>query len=302
MRQLRIFSAVAEERSFSRAAKRLYLTQPAVSIQVRQLEERVGMPLLDRSGRDIRLTEAGAELLVHCRAIERQLDEAQRMLDDLRGLRRGRIHLTMAATANYFAPQMIVPFHRRYPEARITIEVANRAGLIAALEENRSDMVIMGRPPEGLAVEQTIFCDNPLVAIAAPDHPLAGQGEEIPLERLLEEPFIMREADSGTRIAIQRFLDRHGLQPEVVMEMNRTEAVKQTVMAGLGVGIVSLHTLDMELRLRRLAVLPVAGFPIMRHWYLVHREGKRLAAMARAFKEFVLSEGAALLSLPRMEG
>ncbi len=299
-KQLYLFSVVAEERSFSRAAKRLFLTQPAVSIQIKRLEQQVGMALFDRSGREITLTEAGEELLLHSRIIQQQMDEAERMLEDLRGLRRGRIRLTMAATANYFAPQMIAAFHKQYPEARITLEVANRAGLIQALEENRSDMVIMGRPPEGLEVDREVFCDNPLVVIAAPGHPLAGC-REIPLERLLAEPFIMREEDSGTRIAIQRFLDGHGLRPSVVMEMNRTEAIKQAVMAELGIGIVSLHTLEMELLLNRLVVLSVEDFPIMRHWYLVHRSGKRLAAMPQAFKTFVLEQGRALLRLPAWE-
>ena len=255
------------------------------------------MPLFDRSGREVTLTQAGEELLLHTRLIHQQIDEAERMMADLRGLKQGKITLTMAATANYFAPQMIAAFHASYPDARITLEVANRAGLIAALEENRSDMVIMGRPPEGMEVEKQSFCENPLVVIAAPTHPLAN-AEEISLQRLSEEPFIIREEGSGTRIAIQRFLDTHGLAPNVVMEMNRTEAIKQAVMAELGVGIVSLHTLDMELQLRRLSVLRVVDFPILRHWYLVHRKGKRLAAMPQAFKEFVLQQGGALLRLP----
>jgi len=243
------------------------------------------------------LTQAGEELLLHSRLIAQQIDEADRMLADLRGLKRGNVKLTMAATANYFAPQMIAGFHQFYPDARITLEVANREGLIAALDENSSDMVIMGRPPPSLEVDKEAFCDNPLVVIASPNHPLASQ-QEITLQRLVEEPFIMREEGSGTRIAIQRFLDGHALVPIVAMEMNRTEAIKQAVMAELGVGIVSLHTLDMELQLRRLVVLSVVHFPILRHWYLVHRSGKRLAAMPQAFKSFVLERGGALLNLP----
>jgi len=291
---------IAEERSFSRAAKRLFLTQPAVSIQIKRLEHQVQMPLFDRSGRQVSLTHAGEELLLHSRLIQQQIDEADRMLTDLRGLKRGSVTLTMAATANYFAPQMIAGFHTFYPDARITLEVSNRAGLIAALDEDHSDMVIMGRPPAALDVDKEPFCNNPLVVIASPNHALAQQ-RSIPLCRLAEEPFIMREEGSGTRIAIQHFLDEHGLAPNVVMEMNRTEAIKQAVMAELGVGIVSLHTLDMELQLRRLVVLPVADFPILRHWYLVHRSGKRLSVMPQAFKDFVLQQGGALLRLPDWE-
>ncbi|MDX8414046.1 MAG: LysR family transcriptional regulator [Mariprofundales bacterium] len=300
LKQLHVFSVIAEERSFSRAAKRLFLTQPAVSIQIKRLEHQVQMPLFDRSGRQVSLTHAGEELLLHSRLIQQQIDEADRMLADLRGLKRGAVTLTMAATANYFAPQMIAGFHTFYPDARITLEVSNREGLIAALDEDHSDMVIMGRPPAALDVDIEPFCDNPLVVIASPNHALAQQ-RSILLCRLIEEPFIMREVGSGTRIAIQHFLDKHGLAPNIVMEMNRTEAIKQAVMAELGVGIVSLHTLDMELQLRRLVVLPVVDFPILRHWYLVHRSGKRLSSMPQAFKDFVLRQGGALLQLPDWE-
>lgn len=258
------------------------------------------MPLFDRSGRQVSLTHAGEELLLHSRLIQQQIDEADRMLADLRGLKRGSVTLTMAATANYFAPQMIAGFHTFYPDARITLEVSNRAGLIAALDEDHSDMVIMGRPPPSMDVDKEPFCDNPLVVIASPNHRLAQQ-RSIPLQRLAEESFIMREEGSGTRIAIQHFLDGHGLVPKVAMEMNRTEAIKQAVMAELGVGIVSLHTLDMELQLRRLVVLHIVGFPVLRHWYLVHRSGKRLSAMPQAFKRFVLQQGGALLKLPSWE-
>jgi len=291
---------IAEEHSFSRAAKRLFLTQPAVSIQIKRLEHQVKMPLFDRSGRQVALTHAGEELLLHSRLIQQQIDEADRMLADLRGLKRGCVTLTMAATANYFAPQLIAGFHTVYPDARITLEVANRAGLIAALDENHSDMVIMGRPPASMDVEKEPFCNNPLVVIASPHHPLAQQ-RAISLHRLAKEPFIMREEGSGTRIAIQSFLDDHSLMPNIVMEMNRTEAIKQAVMAELGVGIVSLHTLDMELQLRRLVVLHIVDFPILRHWYLVHRSGKRLSAMPQAFKQFVLQQAGALLKLPDWE-
>jgi len=300
LRQLQIFEVVAEEKSFSRAAKRLFLTQPAVSIQIKRIEEMVELPLFDRLGKQAILTQAGEELLLHSRIIHQQINEARRMLADLHDLKRGNITLTMAATANYFAPQIIAGFHKQFPNARITLEVANRAGLITALEENRSDMVIMGRPPDGLAVDLEPFCENPLVVIAAPSHPLAAK-RAIPLQRLVQEPFIMREADSGTRIAIQRFMDSHGAQPNVIMEMNRTEAIKQAVMAELGVGVVSLHTLDMELQLRRLVVLDVVDFPIMRHWYLVHHSGKRLAGMPQAFKHFVLEQTHNLLTLPQWE-
>ena len=295
LKQLRIFEAVAEHRNYTQAAKSLFLTQPAVSMQIRQLEEEAGMALFERSGKEVRLTDAGLELLHHARLIHQQLEEAQQAMAEMRGLKRGRLRLTMASTANYFAPRLLAGFCRRHPGVRISLDVANRDGLIQALENNTSDIVIMGKPPERLPVRAEIFLDNPLVVIAPQGHPLAGR-RRIPLSELARHPFIVRERGSGTRAAVERFLARHDVERPTGMEMNSSEAIKQAVQAGLGLGVVSLHTLEMELALQRLVVLDVEDFPIMRHWRMVYRRDKRFSAVAQAFHDFVRDEAGALLS------
>ena len=295
LKQLRIFEAVAEHRNYTQAAKSLFLTQPAVSMQIRQLEEEAGMALFERSGKEVRLTDAGLELLHHARLIHQQLEEAQQAMAEMRGLKRGRLRLTMASTANYFAPRLLAGFCRRHPGVRISLDVANRDGLIQALENNTSDIVIMGKPPERLPVRAEIFLDNPLVVIAPPGHPLTGR-RRIPLSELARHPFIVRERGSGTRAAVERFLARHDVERPTGMEMNSSEAIKQAVQAGLGLGVVSLHTLEMELALQRLVVLDVEDFPIMRHWRMVYRRDKRFSAVAQAFHDFVRDEAGALLS------
>ncbi len=300
LRQLKIFETLAGTKNHTLAAKALFMTQPAVSMQIKQMEEMVGMPLFERIGKQVHLTEAGRELLHYSKSISQQLSEAEAMLEELKGLERGTLHLTMASTANYFAPQLIAAFTHKYPSIKISLDVTNRAGLLQALDENRTDMAIMGRPPAGHDLVGIPFMDNPLVIIAPPSHPLAGH-KLIKLAELAQEPFIVREGESGTRIAAERFFAEHGIQLITGMEMNRSEAIKQAVMAELGLGIVSLHTIEMELALKRLSVLRVEDFPIMRQWHIVHRKGKRFTAIPEAFKQFVLENAQELVSPPTLE-
>ncbi len=297
LKQLKIFESVAKHQSYTHASKALFLTQPAVSMQIKQLENLIGLPLFERLGKQIKLTDAGHELLQYAESIRQQLDEAQLVMQELKGLKRGKLHLTMASTANYFAPQIIAAFKHEFPAVDITLDVSNRAGLVYAVEHNLTDMAIMGQPPKGHHLTGIPFMDNPLVVIASPSHNLVQQ-KAIPLNTLANEPFIVREPDSGTRIAVERFFARHQLNLIAGMEMNRSEAIKQAVMAELGLGIVSLHTIEMELALKRLAVLDVEDFPIMRQWHIVHRTGKRFAAIPEAFKDFVLEHGEDLLNIP----
>ncbi|HKJ83834.1 MAG TPA: LysR substrate-binding domain-containing protein [Mariprofundaceae bacterium] len=286
LRQLTVFEAVVRHMNYSRAAQELHLSQPAASMQVKQLEENIGLPLFEQLGKKIFLTEAGQELLHYARTVLQQLDEAQTTLEELKGLRRGTLHLTMASTANYFAPQLIAAFMRQHPGIKITLDVTNRTGLLQALGQNRTDLAIMGSPPKGHDLTGIPFMDNPLAIIASPNHPMARR-KKIALSELADEPFIVRESDSGTRIATERFFAEHDIELVAGMEMSRSEAIKQAVMAELGLGIVSMHTIEMELALKRLAVLKVEDFPIMRQWYIVHRQGKRFAAIPEAFKQFV---------------
>ncbi len=300
LRQLRIFEAVARHLSFTRASEELHLTQPAVSMQVKQLEETVGLPLFEQVGKRVYLTEAGEELDRYSRSILAILDEASVVFDEMKGLERGRLRITVASTANYFVPQLLAAFCQRRPGVKVSLDVTNRERLLQALQDNETDLVIMGKPPESMDLVAESFMDNPLVAIAPPSHPLAGQ-KDIPLQRLQRETFLIREKGSGTRSATERFFVEHGLSLSSTMEMSSSEAIKQGVEAGLGLGLLSLHTLEMELTLKRLVILDVRELPILRKWYVMHRAGKRLSGVAQSFKEFVLKESGQILHLPTLE-
>lgn len=291
LRQLGVFEAVARHLSYTRAAELLHLTQPAVSMQVRQLEEAVGLELFEKVGRRIQLTEAGRELYHYSQAISQQLQEAEEVLESLKGLNQGRLKVAVASTVNYFAPRLMAAFHRRYPGIALHLDVTNREALVRMLEDNEADLVLMGLPPEGLDLEFEPFMDNPLVVIAPPSHPLAGESS-ISLTRVAQEVFVMREPGSGTRQALERFFADQGLVLRRGMEMTRNEAIKQAVRAGLGLSVVSRHTIELELETGRLRVLPVEGFPLPRRWFLVYRKGKRLSPAAEAFRQFVLAEAA----------
>ncbi|MEW5965404.1 MAG: LysR substrate-binding domain-containing protein [Pseudomonadota bacterium] len=296
-RQLQVFEAAARLGGYTRAAETLHLSQPAVSMQIRQLEEQAGMPLFDQIGKKVHLTDAGRVLYRHAQDILAQVQEAQLELEEMRGVRRGQLNITIASTANYFAPRLLAAFCQRHPEVKVSLDVSNREHILELLNETDKDLAIMGRPPEASDLVAHPFMENPLVVIASPTHPLA-HARNIPLARLAEESFISREAGSGTRMAAERFFDEAGTKLSTAMEMSSNEAIKQAVQAGLGLGVVSIHTLEMELVLDRLVILDVEGFPILRHWYVVHRQGKRFSAVAQAFLNFVMSEAETLFAPP----
>lgn len=298
-RQLKVFESVARHLSYTKAANELHLTQPAVSMQIKQLEENAGISLLEQVGKKIFLTEAGAEMYHYSRSIAHELEEAGAIMEQLKGLESGRLEITVATTANAFATRMLAMFKKRHEGVTISLDVTNRERLLRQLADNEKDIAIMGRPPEDSALATEAFADNPLVVVASPEHPLAGQSK-IPLKALQNETFVVREPGSGTRTAMQRFFDEHNMEITSSLEMNENEAIKQAIQAGMGLGIVSLHTLELELETHRLVILDVEDFPIMRHWYLVHLAERRLPPMAQAFKEYVLDEGVDVI--PRMLG
>ena len=287
LRHLKIFEAVARCGSISRAAAEVHLTQPAVSMQMKQLEERIGLPLLEQVGKRLFLTEAGRELERHARDIAERMVDLHTAMDQFRGLERGQLRLAVVSTAIYFLPRLIADFNRRHPGVRVNLQVANREQVLSSLLDNRTDLAITGRPPDSLDVLAQHFMDNPLVVIAAPTHPLASQ-QVVPLQRLAEETLVVREAGSGTRAAMERHFAAHRLDYRAGCELSTNEALKQAVRAGLGLGVVSLQTIELELQSGCLVVLPVEGFPIVRKWYLLHRTHKRLSDAARTFREMLL--------------
>ena len=287
LRQMKVFESVARNLSYTRAANELFLSQPAVSMQVRQLERQLGVPLFERLGKRIHLTEAGREVYQYSRSIAQQLDAMETLLANLKGLSSGRLRISVASTANYFVPNLLATFHQRYPGVTVSLDVTNRESLLGQLTDNTVDIVVMGQPPASLDVDAQAFMENPLVVVAPPDHPLA-RSKSVPLKRLQEETFLVREPGSGTRVAMERFFAERGIRLKTGMEVGSNEAIKQSVQAGLGLGLLSRATIEQELTLKRLVILRVAEFPIMRHWYVVHRHGKRLPAAAEAFKRYLL--------------
>ncbi len=292
IRQLQVFDAVARHLSYTRAAEELHLTQPAVSMQIKQLEGSVGLPLFEQIGKRIYLTQAGDAMLRHARSIMQNLSAAEEEMDELKGVDSGRLKVAIASTVNYFATQLLAVFAREHPTVEISLDVINREALLSRLEANIPDLVLMGKPPADLDLIAEPFMDNPLIMIAPPDHPLAGK-KKIRIAELEGEDFVVREPGSGTRVAMERFFAEQGFVHQKGMELMGNEAVKQGVEAGLGLAVVSIHTVEQELTLNRLVPLHVHGLPIMRRWYVAHRRGKKLSATARSFRDFVLRAGAA---------
>lgn len=291
LRQLEVFEAVARHLSYTRAAEELFLTQPAVSMQVKQMEEQLGIALFEQMGKRIFLTDAGREVYQYSRGVAREMDELETAISELKGLSRGKLKIAIVSTAQYVVPHLLGVFCRRYPGVTVSLEVANRETLLYQLAENVVDLAVMGQPPTEMGFDAVAFMQNPLVVIAPPAHPLA-QEKQIGLARLQNEVFLMRETGSGTRMAMERFFGERGITLKTGMEVSSNEAIKQGVQAGLGLGLVSNHALELELALKRLTVLDVDAFPILRHWYVVHRQGKRFSKIAQVFKEFLLQEAA----------
>jgi DNA-binding transcriptional LysR family regulator len=283
---MQIFESVARLLSFSRAAEELHLTQPAVSMQIRQLEDTVGLPLLEQVGKKIHLTEAGEELHHHCRVVARQLRETKEAMDSLRQGVRGRLDIAIISTAKYFMPMLLARFCDAHPDVQLRLSVGNRERILEQLADNDVDMVIMGRPPGEVSVISEPFAKNPHVVIAPPGHRFT-HAKRLSVQRVSEEPMIVREKGSGTRHLLERLFADHGLKVQARMEMSSNETIKQAVIAGMGISLLSIHTLKLELQTDSLVILPVQGLPVVRDWHLVHLKEKRLPPVARAFKSFL---------------
>lgn len=293
LRQLQIFASAARHRSFSRASAELHLTQPAISMQMKQLEWHAGLPLFERVGRGLALTAAGEELLRHAQRVLQALADAEDALAGLSGLRGGRVAIAVVSTAKYFAPKLLALFARAHPAIELKLLVNNRDAVVRALAENEADLAVMGTPPGELDAVATAFARHPLVVVAHPEHPLAHRRHVAPPE-LAGETFLVREQGSGTRAAMERFFAKERLRPPTT-EISSNETIKQAVMAGMGLAFISQHSIGLELAAAQIALVPVAGLPVMRDWNVVHRREKVLSPAAAAFKAFVLEEGSAFL-------
>jgi DNA-binding transcriptional LysR family regulator len=288
LRQLTLFKAVAQHLSFTRAAAELCLTQPAVSFQIKQLESHIGMPLFEQIGKRIYLTDAGHELYAACGDIFTRIEILERSLIELQGTIKGQLKLSVVTTATYFTPYLFKTFLQHYPEVHLRLNVTNRTNVLERLANNEDDLVIMGQVPEHLHVETYQFLESPLVVLAPPNHPLVGQ-TGISLKRLAQERILVREVGSGTRLAMEKCFAAHDLDLNTEMELGSSEAIKQGVIAGLGVSVLSRHTLTLELAAGKIQLLDVEGFPLTRYWYVVHLSEKQLSLAARTFLEFLLS-------------
>jgi DNA-binding transcriptional LysR family regulator len=296
LRQLKVFETVARHASFSRAAEELHLTQPAISTQIKTLEGHVGLALFEQLGKKIYLTPAGTELLFYSREIIRLFQEAEEALTQFKGISGGKLNVSVISAGDYFFPRLLVEFARRHKGVTLNLKVHNREELLQQLEENRTDLAIMVRPPKDLDTLNESFAPHPYIMVAAPNHPLAKE-KNIPVSRLLAEPFVVREKGSDTWNSMEEgFAGRLALdQIQIAMEIKSTETIKQAVIAGIGISFLSAHTISLELKAGSLIVLDVVGFPVMLNWYVVHRRNKRLPPVALAFKNFLMSDGAALI-------
>jgi len=290
IRQLKVFREVARRQSFTRASKALYLTQPAVSMQIKQLEEAVGLKLFEKQGRHINLTDAGDEMQLLSDSILQQIDETQDHLQQIASGDQGKLRLAVATTVASVATRLMARFNEQHPAMSLHFTVTNREGLIQLLQNNETDIVIMGKPPEELELDTQELMANPLVIIAPPSHPLCDSKKPVSLNTLFQQDFILREPSSGTRQAIERFMNTHGRTLHSSIEMNSNDAITQSVAEGLGLGIVSVHTVTSELKQGRLKLIDATGFPLHRSWYMVQRKGKRLSPLSERFKSYIIEQ------------
>ncbi|WP_374488981.1 LysR substrate-binding domain-containing protein [Zoogloea sp.] len=283
-RQLRLFLALADQGSITAAARACHVTQPAVSIQLKELSETVGLPLYEQIGKRLYLTDAGERLAETARAMVQEWEAFQQQMDALKGLTRGRLRVAVVSTAKYFVPRILGSFCSAHPDIDIALEILNRDGVVQRLRENRDDLYIMSMPPADLELEQHAFLANPLVVIAPKGHPLAGQ-PGIKLAQLAGERFILRERGSGTRLGCDAHFARVGFKPQVRLELGSNEAIKQAVAGGMGLSIMSRHAMAAHPADELLEILDVESFPVISNWWTLYPKGKRLSPVARVFLE-----------------
>jgi len=293
-KQIQTFLEVARQRSVSKAAERLFVTQPAVSMQLRQLEEAFGLALVEPQGRNIQLTVAGEAFLTYASAAMSKFKDLEALMAEHIGLKKGRIDLAVVSTAKYFIPMLLMRFGKLHQGINVNLSIDNRDNVLGLLARNEADLVVMGRTPSHLDCQATAFATNPLGIVAPPDHPLARR-KKLPFGTLAECQFVVREDGSGTRAAMQRLFDEHQTPLQVVMTMPSNETIKQAVMAGMGMSFLSLRTVRHELASGHLTLLDIAGLPQINHWFVTHLRGKKLSPAAQAFKTFLVEQAGPLM-------
>ncbi len=294
LQQLKLFEAVARNNSFTRAAEELCLTQPAVSIQIKRLEEQVDLPLFEQIGKRIYLTQAGKELYTASSDILNRISDFKISIEELRGTVKGPLNISVVTTSKYFMPHLLGAFLQLYPDIEPRLKFTNRATVIERLQENLDDFVVMGQVPNDRNLISHPFLENILVVVAHPVNPLAKK-KNIPLEKLVNARFLVREQGSGTRRIFEQVLEQNNLHLDPYMELGSSEAIKQGVMAGLGLAVLSLHSLTLEINTHNLVVLDIKHFPLKRRWYAVHLKNKKLSLVARTFIDFILEQGQSVL-------
>lgn len=293
--QLRVFDAVSRHGNFTRAAEELHMAQPTVSIQIKKLTETVGMPLFEQIGKRVHLTSAGRQLGVACQDIFRALAGVEDAMSDLRGLKSGSLRIAASTTAKYLAPRLLSGFVRAHPAIEISLQIDCYEALLERIAENADDLYIVVTPPEGGHVVVQRILPNPLVVFAPTHHPLACQ-KQIPFERFAREPLLMRERGSGTRMSLERQFAKRGHEPVVCMQLGNDEAIKEAMLAGLGIAALHRHALGFEIDPGELTILDVEGFPIESYWNFVYPVGKQLPAAAQAFMEYVRANAQGAIS------
>jgi LysR family transcriptional regulator, low CO2-responsive transcriptional regulator len=301
LHQLAVFEAVARHGSFTRAAEELYITQPTVSSQIKQLTQAAGLPLFEQIGKRLYLTEAGKELLTTCQNIFQGLENFEMKVADLKGTKQGRLSLAVITTAKYFAPRLLGSFCEKYPGIDISLTVTNHQEIIRRMMENQDDLYILSQPPEDLDISSQSFLDNPLVVLAPKNHHLVGR-KNIPIKALNDQPFIMREPGSGTRIAVQNLFTKNKVSVKVRLELGSNEAIKHAIAGGLGISVLSQHCLSADMSNSELVILDIQNFPIMLRWYVTYLAGKQLSIIAQTFLEFLLAETAKMPSFQKSSG
>lgn len=289
LHQLKVFKTVARHGSFTRAAEELEITQPTVSSQMKQLANAVGMPLFEQISKQLYLTDAGQELLNTCKDIFERLDHFEMKIADFKGTKQGNLRLCVVTTAKYFIPKLLGKFCQKYPGIDISLTVTNHRKLSVRMQNNQDDLYILSQPPTDLDLQAQSFLENPLVLLAPTNHKLALQ-KNIPILALNGETFIMREPGSGTRQAVEMLFDQHKIEVRVRLELGSNEAIKQAIAGGLGLSVLSTHSLNGEVSSGELTILDVQGFPIRRRWYATYLNGKQLSVVAQAFFDYLLIE------------